>query len=158
MNTPQRNRQYNIKDHLGNVRLAFAGGTDEKKYLYNGNHEKYVSLPAKQTGMKSSMISIDDLFAKDKTLMCLSLSGPVHLGIPLWRPILSERSGDPFWDDPQLGRWHSVDPKDEYHSPYVFVGKNPITFIEPDGRGTEVRDAWVNTMVGGLFQEQKHQF
>jgi len=35
--------------------------------------------------------------------------------------------------DPQLGKWHSVDPMDELHSPYVYVANNPIILVDPDG-------------------------
>ncbi|RMG21743.1 MAG: hypothetical protein D6732_26920, partial [Methanobacteriota archaeon] len=35
--------------------------------------------------------------------------------------------------DPQLGLWHSIDPADEFYSPYVYVGNNPIFFVDPDG-------------------------
>jgi RHS repeat-associated protein len=42
--------------------------------------------------------------------------------------------------DPQLGVWHSIDPlADNYRSlsPYNFCTNNPISQIDPDGRGTE---------------------
>ncbi|MFA6979161.1 MAG: RHS repeat-associated core domain-containing protein [Ignavibacteriaceae bacterium] len=35
--------------------------------------------------------------------------------------------------DPQLGRWHTMDPADEFNSPYLYVGNNPVKFIDPDG-------------------------
>ncbi|MCD4691935.1 MAG: hypothetical protein K8R79_03380 [Calditrichales bacterium] len=49
--------------------------------------------------------------------------------------------------DPQLGRWHTVDQVDEFHSPYIYVRNNPILLLDPDGmddiyyneRGKEIR-------------------
>ncbi len=35
--------------------------------------------------------------------------------------------------DPQLGRWHVVDPVAQYFSPYLYVGNNPIRLTDPDG-------------------------
>lgn len=36
--------------------------------------------------------------------------------------------------DPQIARWHAMDPADEFFSPYLYVGNNPVNFIDPDGR------------------------
>ncbi len=39
--------------------------------------------------------------------------------------------------NPRLGRWMSPDPKEEFHSPYLAMGNNPILKIDPDGGNTE---------------------
>jgi len=36
--------------------------------------------------------------------------------------------------DPQVSRWHSTDPADEFLSAYVYVGNDPIMLVDPDGR------------------------
>lgn len=38
------------------------------------------------------------------------------------------------WYDAQLGRWHSVDPVNQYGSPYVAMGNNPVSHVDPDGQ------------------------
>ena len=40
-----------------------------------------------------------------------------------------------------MGRWHSVDPIDEFHSPYLALGNNPIIFVDPDGMDIAYYDA-----------------
>lgn len=35
--------------------------------------------------------------------------------------------------DPQIARWTTVDPADEFHSPYIYCHNDPINFVDPDG-------------------------
>ena len=42
--------------------------------------------------------------------------------------------GSARYYDPQLGRWWSVDPVDEFNSSYNYCGNNPVAFIDPDGK------------------------
>ena len=36
--------------------------------------------------------------------------------------------------DPVIGRWLSVDPARQFASPYVGMGNNPVSGVDPDGR------------------------
>lgn len=41
-----------------------------------------------------------------------------------------------LWDG-RLGRWLTVDPYHEFHSPYVGMGNNPISLVDPNGGMTD---------------------
>ena len=34
---------------------------------------------------------------------------------------------------PEIGRWLSADPVDQYASPYTYVGNNPLGLVDPTG-------------------------
>ncbi len=38
--------------------------------------------------------------------------------------------------DPQIGRWHVADPLAQYPSPYVGMGNNPVSLVDPNGMAT----------------------
>lgn len=35
--------------------------------------------------------------------------------------------------NPQIGRWNNIDPYDQFESPYLGLGNNPVNSIDPDG-------------------------
>ena len=37
-----------------------------------------------------------------------------------------------LWDG-RIGRWLTVDPYGQYHSPYLGMGNNPVSRVDPDG-------------------------
>ena len=41
-----------------------------------------------------------------------------------------------LWDG-RIGRWLSPDPKGEFISPYLGMGNNPVSKVDPDGGSTE---------------------
>jgi RHS repeat-associated protein len=48
--------------------------------------------------------------------------------------------------DPQIGRWVGVDPYDQFASPYVGMGNNPVNNVDPDGGG--ISSGYVGAMIG----------
>ena len=46
--------------------------------------------------------------------------------------------------DPKICRWLSVDPLGEYPSPYCYVGNNPISYLDIDGKSSIVFDGFTN--------------
>jgi len=50
--------------------------------------------------------------------------------------------------DPQLGRWHTPDPADQFGSPYLAMGNNPVMGVDPDGRFVHLL---VGAVIGGAI-------
>ncbi len=69
----------------------------------------------------------------------------------------SEQESETGWNefalrnyDPQIGRWTGVDPYDEFASPYVGMGNDPINNIDPDGGSIGYNGInWFNIASGG---------
>ena len=57
-----------------------------------------------------------------------------------------------LWDG-RIGRWLTIDPYHEFFSPYVGMGNNPISLIDPDGGMT---DPPKNGKVGEKFNHPDH--
>ena len=108
--------EYYLKDHLGNTRVAF----NEAGEVMQETHYYPFGLRLKGGAWQQSGASRNKYLYNGK-----ELEGE-DLGLN-WFDYGARRY------DPQLGRWHSVDPVDEFHSPYVYVANNPIMLIDPDG-------------------------
>jgi RHS repeat-associated protein len=49
--------------------------------------------------------------------------------------------------DPQLGRWFTPDPAEQFSNPYLAMGNNPVVYVDPDG---EFAHLIIGAVIGGV--------
>jgi RHS repeat-associated protein len=75
----------------------------------------------------------------------------------------SEKDDETGWNhfqfrefDPELGRWTTVDPKRQYASPYIGMGNNPVSGVDPTGGfKVPIHQRIMRNAAQGLYSEQE---
>lgn len=115
--------EYNLKDHLGNTRVVIKNSSGVAQVVQERHYYPF--------GMEMSTLSSGA--STNKYLYnSKELENAFDLG---WYDY-----GARFYD-PELGRWHTIDPHaDKYYSlsPYNYVANNPIIAVDPDGRKIKI--------------------
>ncbi|MBN8856945.1 MAG: RHS repeat-associated core domain-containing protein [Sphingobacteriales bacterium] len=124
---------YQLTDHLGNVRAVVAknSGTLEVR-LYNDYYPFGMTITPGTTGTNDYRYGYQGQYA--------------------------EKDPETDWNafelrmyDSKIARWLSIDPKKQFHSPYVAMGNNPIGITDPTGGKT---DDWVQRKDGSIYWDK----
>ncbi|MEM1323895.1 MAG: RHS repeat-associated core domain-containing protein, partial [Bacteroidota bacterium] len=125
------NFQYELKDHLGNVRAVIEEGTSgDADVVYYADYYPYGwTLPGRNGG--SSRYGYQGDFAeKDEEVGWNAFELRMY--------------------DGRLARWTAMDPYRQYWSPYLSMGNDPVNGIDPDGGFKYKFGAWFyKTFNGG---------
>lgn len=103
--------EYHFKDHLGNTRVAY---TENNAFVSEVFYYPF--------GIGYEVSQNKDIKYKynGKEHANENFLNWYHYGVRFY--------------DPALGRWHVIDPADQYNSAYMFVNNDPIRFLDPDGK------------------------
>jgi RHS repeat-associated protein len=118
--------EYFIKDHLGNTRATYAQAAPGLPQVVEYRHYYPFGMQIEALGYSSGFDLPNNYRYNGKELQ-------TDYGLE-WYDY-----GARFYD-PQLGRWHVIDPLAEQSrrwSPYTYCMNNPIRFIDPDGRNVD---------------------
>ena len=107
---------YQLTDHLGNVRAVIAKKGSNAAALVAKTDYYPFGMPMPNRNVEGDYRYKYQGQEKDKE------TGMEAFEARLW--------------DSRIGRWLTVDPAGEFYSPYLGMGNNPISTIDPDGRCT----------------------
>ena len=109
---------YELTDHLGNVRALFTkeSATDSELEGYTDYYPFGMPMPSRQMTDANQYRYAFQGQEKDEE------TGKEAFELRLW--------------DSRIGRWLTTDPYNEFHSPYLGMGNNPVGLIDPDGGRT----------------------
>ncbi|GAA0884077.1 hypothetical protein GCM10009120_26750 [Sphingobacterium siyangense subsp. cladoniae] len=130
LNRPGLNYSYTLTDHLGNTRAII-----NRTKLSSGLADVQYYADYYSFGMEARSAGIDSRYG--------------------YQGLYAEKDKETGWNnfelrnyDASIGRWLTADPAGQYVSPYVGMGNNPISGVDPDG-------SW-NTWLGAFAYSLTH--
>jgi len=110
---------YQVSDHLGNVRATFKGsGTNSGITILSATD--YYAFGGELPGRKWTSENYRYGYQSQEKPDATNSSNPWY-------------SFELRMYNQDIGRWFATDPYGQYHSPYLAMGNNPVSQIDPDG-------------------------
>ena len=113
---------YELTDHLGNVRVSvkYAGVSGSQTVAQVQSWNDYYSFGGLMPGRRYTSTAYRFNYqGNEKDLDLNANENWVNFKLRMFNP--------------DLGRWMSPDPYGQFHSPYVGMGNNPVSGVDPDG-------------------------
>jgi RHS repeat-associated protein len=136
--------EYFMKDHLGNTRVSFNVPLSTAVIVQQNDYYPFGMMHQPRATMTS-----DNRYLFNGKELQNNLLGGINLDIYDY--------GARFYD-PQIGRWHVIDPLAESSrrwSPYSYTLNNPIRFIDPDGMAAEMPNEYFDITTGNYLGKDK---
>jgi RHS repeat-associated protein len=114
--------EYHLTDHLGNTRVAFEPSGDSLRLTQRRAYYPHGLRWARPSTIAGASSRNEHLYNGKELVDELSLNW-YHYGARYY--------------DVALARWTQMDPADQFHSPYSYVGGDPVNLVDPDGRQAE---------------------
>jgi len=111
--------EYDLKDHLGNVRATFTKDLDKDGRPDLQQADTYYPFGLKIAGMGEVNGPENKFTYNGKELEDEFGLNWYHYGARYY--------------DPQVSRWHAVDAADEFVSAYIYVSNDPVNLVDKDG-------------------------
>lgn len=111
--------EFNIADHLGNVRATYIDGGNDTAELIQADDYYPFGLKMPDYSFIASGADENKFTYNGKELEDEFGLNWYHYGLRFY--------------DPVVGRWWATDPYDQFNSTYLGMGNTPINGIDPDG-------------------------
>ena len=122
-----KKRIYELTDHLGNVRAVIKREKDADNRAQIIKASDYypfgMEMPGRKYASEAYRYGYQGQFAEKD-----GETGLHHFELRQW--------------DARIARWNSTDPYGQYFSPYMGMGNNPVSLVDPDGGYTKI-GAWI---------------
>lgn len=124
----------------GRVGVAYNGTGNAKQYVYEmTDHLGNVRAVFTKSGTNANLEGITDYFPGGMAMPGRNMTGAeqYRYGYQGQFAETDPETGKPAFElrlyDPRIMRWLSPDPAGQFSSPYLAMGNNPISMIDPDG-------------------------